>query len=90
MSERAGILGELSAVLLGESNPTPVKYALSLLHLMSSRVRLPLVELREETKAEVAIVLGRVCEHYPDYVVGEFSGLGRRRLSVNFAIRRGQ
>jgi 4-hydroxy-tetrahydrodipicolinate synthase len=77
---QAGMLGELSAVLLGESNPSPVKYALSLLNLMSSRVRLPLVELREETKAEVAVVLGRVCERYPDFVVGEFRGLGRDAL----------
>ena len=36
-----------------ESNPSPVKYAASLLNLSSDEVRLPLVKLTEKTKKEV-------------------------------------
>tara|TARA_B100000427_G_scaffold322322_2_gene324150 strand:- start:158 stop:1042 length:885 start_codon:yes stop_codon:yes gene_type:complete len=36
-----------------ESNPSPVKYAGSLLNLCSEEVRLPLVKITEETKEEV-------------------------------------
>ena len=36
-----------------ESNPSPVKYAASLLNLSSEDVRLPLVKLTEKTKKEV-------------------------------------
>jgi 4-hydroxy-tetrahydrodipicolinate synthase len=40
----ASMVARLTAVLFREINPTPVKYALSLLGVMSPRVRLPLVE----------------------------------------------
>ncbi len=36
-----------------ESNPSPVKYAASLLNLSTEEVRLPLVKITEETKKEV-------------------------------------
>ena len=36
-----------------ESNPSPVKYAASLLNLSSDEVRLPLVKVTEKTKKEV-------------------------------------
>ena len=36
-----------------ESNPSPVKYAASLLNLASEEVRLPLVKVTEETKKTV-------------------------------------
>ena len=36
-----------------ESNPSPVKYAASLLNLSSEEVRLPLVKLTDKTKKEV-------------------------------------
>ena len=36
-----------------ESNPSPVKYAASLLNLCSDEVRLPLVKLTDKTKKEV-------------------------------------
>ena len=36
-----------------ESNPSPVKYAASLLKLASDEVRLPLVKVTEETKKTV-------------------------------------
>ena len=43
----------LHKALFIESNPSPVKYAASLLNLSSEDVRLPLVNLTEKTKKEV-------------------------------------
>ena len=43
----------LHNALFIESNPSPVKYAASLLNLSSEDVRLPLVKLTEKTKKEV-------------------------------------
>ena len=43
----------LHKALFIESNPSPVKYAASLLNLSSEDVRLPLVKLTEKTKKEV-------------------------------------
>ncbi len=43
----------LHKALFIESNPSPVKYAASLLNLSSDEVRLPLVKLTEKTKKEV-------------------------------------
>ena len=40
-----------------ESNPSPVKYAASLLNLSSEEVRLPLVKVTEKTKKEVQLSL---------------------------------
>jgi 4-hydroxy-tetrahydrodipicolinate synthase len=62
-------LMKLTLALLSETNPVPVKYALSLLNVMSPRVRLPLVELNDATKADIASVLAQVCERYSDYVI---------------------
>ena len=67
----AGVVGRLSAALFREANPTPVKYALSLLGVMSSKVRLPLVGPAETTKDGISAVLGDVCEGYSDYMVGQ-------------------
>ena len=36
-----------------ESNPSPVKYAASLLGMCSPEVRLPLVEVQPETKKQI-------------------------------------
>ena len=47
------ILQPLHFSLFIESNPSPVKYAASLLGMCSASVRLPLVEIREETKKKV-------------------------------------
>tara|TARA_Y100001970_G_C14216389_1_gene849914 strand:+ start:519 stop:1403 length:885 start_codon:yes stop_codon:yes gene_type:complete len=46
-------LSELHRALFIESNPSPVKYAASLLKLSKPDVRLPLVEVRESTKLEI-------------------------------------
>ena len=43
----------LHKALFIESNPSPVKYAASLLNLCSEEVRLPLVKITEETKKAV-------------------------------------
>jgi 4-hydroxy-tetrahydrodipicolinate synthase len=50
-------VGRLTATLSRDSTPAPLKYALSLLGLMSPRIRLPLVELAEPAKAEVAAAI---------------------------------
>ena len=50
-------LEPLNKALFIESNPSPVKYAASLLNLSSEDVRLPLVNLTEQTKKEVTKAL---------------------------------
>ena len=47
------MLMPLHKSLFIESNPSPVKYAASLLNLSSDEVRLPLVRLTDKTKKEV-------------------------------------
>ncbi len=52
-SELDRLLQPLHTSLFIESNPSPVKYAASLLGMCKPTVRLPLVEIREETKKKV-------------------------------------
>ena len=47
------LLQPLHSSLFIESNPSPVKYAASLLGMCKPTVRLPLVEIRDETKTKV-------------------------------------
>ena len=51
------ILQPLHASLFIESNPSPVKYAASKLGMCKPTVRLPLVEVRDETKKKVSEAL---------------------------------
>ena len=51
------LLQPLHTSLFIESNPSPVKYAASLLNMCKPNVRLPLVEVREETKKKVSEAL---------------------------------
>ncbi len=51
------LLQPLHSSLFIESNPSPVKYAASLLGMCGPSVRLPLVEIREETKKKVSDAL---------------------------------
>jgi 4-hydroxy-tetrahydrodipicolinate synthase len=51
------LLQPLHNSLFIESNPSPVKYAASLLGMCKPIVRLPLVEIREETKKKVSEAL---------------------------------
>jgi 4-hydroxy-tetrahydrodipicolinate synthase len=67
-------IAKLTAALFRESSPAPLKYALSLLGLMTPRVRLPLVEVTEPTQVDVAAAMTVVCENYGDYVVGTMPG----------------
>lgn len=54
-------LGHLTAALSREPTPAPLKYALSLLGLMSPRVRLPLVELSDASKTDVMMAMDTLC-----------------------------
>jgi hypothetical protein len=88
----AAVVAKLTGALFTESNPVPVKYALASLKMMSPLVRLPLVELRSEAKAEVDAVLAQVREGYPDYMIGGGAGhddrvffLGRVQRKRSFA-----
>ena len=47
------MLQPLHKALFVESNPSPVKYAASLLKLSSDDVRLPLVKIKDKTKMVV-------------------------------------
>tara|TARA_B100001121_G_scaffold227088_1_gene200377 strand:- start:323 stop:1192 length:870 start_codon:yes stop_codon:yes gene_type:complete len=51
------ILQPLHSALFIESNPSPVKYAASLLGMCNPSVRLPLVEIKDETKKKVSEAL---------------------------------
>tara|TARA_B100000579_G_C22785494_1_gene831659 strand:- start:691 stop:1560 length:870 start_codon:yes stop_codon:yes gene_type:complete len=51
------MLQPLHTSLFIESNPSPVKYAASLLGMCKPNVRLPLVEIKEETKIKVSDAL---------------------------------
>jgi hypothetical protein len=56
---------------------------LSLCDLMSPQVRLPLVELTERTKAELAAVMAQMCDENAEYIIGKASGpLHRARQTV--------
>jgi 4-hydroxy-tetrahydrodipicolinate synthase len=73
-SPRAQRLAQLSArltdALFRESSPSPLKYALSLLGLMSARPRLPLVEPTQATRHEVRAALAAIAEGFPDCLIG--------------------
>ena len=56
-SEIDKLLQPLHSSLFIESNPSPVKYAASILGMCSPEVRLPLVGIREETKKKVSEAL---------------------------------
>jgi 4-hydroxy-tetrahydrodipicolinate synthase len=70
-------IAQLTAALFRETNPAPLKYALSLLGCMTPRVRLPLVEVSDGARADIAAALARVCEDYGDYVVAATPATGR-------------
>jgi 4-hydroxy-tetrahydrodipicolinate synthase len=74
----ANPISRVTSALFRETNPVPLKYALSRLGLMSPRVRLPLVELTEKTKAELAVVMAQMRDDYSDCVVGNLHGPARR------------
>jgi 4-hydroxy-tetrahydrodipicolinate synthase len=69
----AAVAASLTAALSRESNPVPVKYALSVMNIVSPRVRLPLVELTNRTMAEIDGVLAQLGALYSDYLIGSVS-----------------
>ena len=75
-------IGELTAALFRESNPAPLKYALSRLGLMSSTLRLPLVEPSEPVRTEIATVLARLSAEYSEYVIGDRGTVGSPATSA--------
>ncbi|MGB6796697.1 MAG: 4-hydroxy-tetrahydrodipicolinate synthase [Xanthobacteraceae bacterium] len=75
----ARVAGDLTAALFVESNPAPLKYALSLFGLMSPHVRLPLVGLSEHAKEEVRYVLQRLCCGYAGSMIGNIGDRPRER-----------
>jgi 4-hydroxy-tetrahydrodipicolinate synthase len=61
---------QLTAALFRETNPAPVKFALSLFGLMTPRVRLPLVQIGEKTKSELAGIVNRLCNECSASMIG--------------------
>jgi 4-hydroxy-tetrahydrodipicolinate synthase len=80
--EIAQALAPLTAALFRESNPAPVKYALSAMNLMSPRLRLPLVEPRDATKVEIDWVLARLAAERPGCLIGNAIRHGPRRVET--------
>jgi len=70
----AGPVAQLTAALFCETNPVALKYALSLFGLMSSRVRLPLVELSDQYKPGIAAILAELCDTCPQAMIGRIGG----------------
>jgi len=68
-------IAQMTAALFCESNPVPVKYALSLFGLMSAKVRLPLVGLSEQSRASVSAVLAQIYKLHSDYMIGRTADL---------------
>jgi len=75
-------IAQLTAALFWESNPAPLKYALSRLGLMSSRLRLPLVEPSQQTRTAIATILARLCECYADSLIGKVEQPAERMRHV--------
>jgi 4-hydroxy-tetrahydrodipicolinate synthase len=63
-------IAQLTAALFRETNPAPVKFALNLFGLMAPRVRLPLVEIGEKTKSELAGLVTSLCNDWSASMIG--------------------
>jgi 4-hydroxy-tetrahydrodipicolinate synthase len=63
-------IAQLTATLFRETNPAPVKFALSLFGLVTPRVRLPLVEICDKTKLELTGVVARLCDDWSASMIG--------------------
>ncbi|MDI1346086.1 MAG: 4-hydroxy-tetrahydrodipicolinate synthase [Pseudolabrys sp.] len=78
----AAPVAQLTAQLFRETSPAPLKYALSLLGLMSPKVRLPLVETTDRTRAEVTAVVAQINDRYADLMIGPFGDTANRRRAA--------
>jgi 4-hydroxy-tetrahydrodipicolinate synthase len=78
----AQVAGRLTTALFLESNPAPLKYALSLLGLMSPRVRLPLVEVSPQAKESISDILTQLCDGYAGSMIGNVGDRPRERQNA--------
>src|SRR5262249_42996240 len=62
-------LAQLTAALFRETNPAPLKYALSFCGVMLPKLRLPLVDISEETRHFVSQTLERLAYEYLDCLI---------------------
>jgi 4-hydroxy-tetrahydrodipicolinate synthase len=62
-------IAQLTKVLFKESSPSPLKCALNHFGLMSSKVRLPLVEVSEATRTELLAALADLGEGFGDCMI---------------------
>ena len=53
LNDKNFILKNFIKLIFQESNPSGIKYAMSLLNLCKSKVRLPLTEISKELKSEI-------------------------------------
>ncbi len=70
----AGSIAQLTTALFRETNPVPLKYALSLFGVTSPRVRLPLVEFSAQSRTEVGNVLARLYDEHPESMIAKLGG----------------
>lgn len=76
-------IDRLCTALFCETDPAPLKYALSLVGLMSPGLRLPLVEPTAGHKTRIADIVGRMCGDYAGSMIGACAeSAGRRRLAA--------
>jgi 4-hydroxy-tetrahydrodipicolinate synthase len=66
--QRATAAARLTEALLTESNPSPLKYAMSVLNLMRPHVRLPLVEPTGASKLRIDTALAEMAAEYPEFI----------------------
>jgi len=79
--------GTIAAALARESDPAPLKYALSTMGVMSPRVRLPLVEPTRDTRAVLDAVLAQASATHPGYLIGDDTLPARRHVRIPGGIR---
>lgn len=78
----AGLHAQLTSALFRETNPAPLKYALSLLGLMSGRVRLPLVEPAAQTRRDIGAALAATDGKCPHYLIADMHDLAELLAAV--------
>jgi hypothetical protein len=67
-------------------SPLPRESVKAVLNMMSPRVRLPLVELRPESKTRVDTVMAKMRAEYRDYILADLAGRDRDTVrSINDA-----
>ncbi|MTW19302.1 4-hydroxy-tetrahydrodipicolinate synthase [Rhodoplanes serenus] len=64
------VVARIAAALFQETSPSPLKYALGLLGLMTPTVRLPLVGPSDPLRTELATLVTTLCNRYPQHLIG--------------------